>query len=1033
VAAPVQAGFRLIRPDIGDRNHYDSLPGGRVARIPCNAARRAVLPPLIRSMRAQEIVMKTNEAATKKNHGTWLALLVGLIAPLLLFTAPALAQRVTATIWGKIVSDSGPAPQGTTIVAAHVDTGVEVSDTIRPDGSYVLTGVAPGQHLLTVTPPGGQEVMRLVSVGVGQTVALDIDLAKAWQDGPGAETIAGAEIIEVVGQLAESRTSEVATNVSREQLENLPQNNRNFLNFAALAPGVRLSTDPFRQEISSGAVGASQTNVFIDGISLKNSITQGGAVGTDASRGSPFPQLAVAGFRVLTQNFKAEYEQAGSAIISAITRSGGNEFHSELFSAFQNKSLVANDYFAQRNDQPKPEYARYQMGGAVSGPIVKDELFFFGSYEGNYQDRANSVTLGNSDYAGRFGEYEGTYVSPFREHLAFGKLTWNPAAGEIVDLSASLRRETDIRNFGGQTSYENAENVRNNVFTSALRYQYSLERVMNEFTFQYLDSQFNPTALNSDQVGLEYQGVIKIGGRDTTQDIVQRALTLRNDISFTGLEWQGQHLVKTGVKLSFQGYKIDKSLFGNPIFRFREDPANNLDFDVPFEAQYGVGDSIVSARNTQFGVFLQDDWQLTPKLTLNLGVRWDVESNPINNDYETPADVRTAAEELAAIVEPMNGRDFFDVDNYVTDGTQRSVFLGAIQPRLGAAYDLRGDQRTVFFGGAGRYYDRTLFNYAADELLRLQYAVRTFRFSRDGSPRDGAPTIAFQPEYLSAGALDALIASGTAPNPEIFLIENDTRPLHTDQFSIGVRQQVGAVSASLTLNHSRSENGLGFYPANRQATGNRDWIPTPGNFGNVIISADDRSSRFTGIYVTVDKPYSKLLSTSGIQWGASLAYTFGVARERGDEFNFDYATIKDSPITPTGSDERHRVVASGIVGLPWDTRLSTLISLGTGLPFTIADASEGFGPGQFVLRRNAGRDDEIFEFAQVDLRLAKDFELQKQRISAFAEVFNLFNTKNFAGYNGFIPPSPEMNPDFGNPSYLIGPTRSLQFGLGYKF
>jgi outer membrane receptor protein involved in Fe transport len=981
--------------------------------------------------------MKTMRNTIKRGHGAWLALvLAGLLAPLLLATEPALAQRTSATILGKVTADPAPAPEGTTVIAINVETGVQISDTAGQDGSYVLAGMAPGQYMISVNTPDGREAIRQVSVQVGQTVELDIGLPGPGAEGPAGESTVGSETIVVVGQLAENKTSEVATNVSREQIDSLPQNNRNFLNFAQLAPGVRLSTDELKQSFSSGGLEARQTNVFIDGVSLKNSIIEGGVVGQDSSRGNPFPQLAIAGFRVLTQNFKAEYEQAGSAIISAITRSGGNEFHSELFTSLQSKSLVANDYFAEMRDEPKPDYSRYQVGGAASGPIIENELFFFASYEGNYQDRANRVTLGNRDAnLARFGEYEGSYVSPFREHLAFGKLTWNPAPGEIVDLSASLRRETDIRSFGGQTSYENAENVRNNVITSALRYQNSFDKAVNEFTFQFLDSQFNPTVLNPDLVGLEYQGVIRIGGRDTTQDIVQRALTLRNDISFTELEWQGRHLVKTGVKLALQSYKIDKSLFGNPLFVFREDPANNLDFDVPFEARFGFGDPIVSARNTQLGVFLQDDWQITPRLTVNAGVRWDVETNPINNDFETPADVRAAAEELAAMVEPMNGPDFFNVENYLTDGTDRPVFLGAIQPRLGLSYDLQRDQRTVFFGGAGRYYDRTLFNHAADEALRLQYEVRTFRFSRDGAPRDGSPTIAFRPEYLSAEGLNALIASGTAPNPEIFLLENDTKPLHTDQFSIGVRQQLGPVNTSLTFNHIRSENGVGFYPANRQATGNRDFIPTPGNFGNVIISADDRSATFTGVYLTADKPFSDALSRWGIKWGGSLAYTFGVARERGDLFNFDYATIKDSPVTPAGSDERHRVVLAGIVGLPWDARLSTLIALGSGVPFTIADASGGFGPGEFELRRNGGRADKVVEFRQVDVRLSKGFTVYaKQRISAFAEVFNVFNSKNFGGYDGFIPPaSGDPNRNFGSPSKLVAPTRSLQFGLSYNF
>ena len=120
------------------------------------------------------------------------------------------------------------------------------------------------------------------------------------------------------------RTSEASTNVTTQQIENLPQDDRNFLNFATLAPGIRLSTDPQRKVISSDAQPAEQTNVFIDGVSFKNDVLQGGLVGQDSSRGNPFPQNAVQEFRVVTQNYSAQYDKAASAIITAVTKSGGN-------------------------------------------------------------------------------------------------------------------------------------------------------------------------------------------------------------------------------------------------------------------------------------------------------------------------------------------------------------------------------------------------------------------------------------------------------------------------------------------------------------------------------------------------------------------------------------------------------------------------------------------------------------------------------------------------------------------------------------
>src|SRR6185436_717195 len=356
---------------------------------------------------------------------------------------------------------------------------------------------------------------------------------------------------------------------------------------------------------------------------------------------------------------------------------------------------------------------------------------------------------------------------------------------------------------------------------------------------------------------------------------------------------------------------------------------------------------------------------------------------------------------------------------------------GAVQPRVGASYDVRGDQRTVLFGGAGRYYDRTTFNTGAEERLRLQYAVRTFRFSRDGMPRDGQPTIVWDPAYLSRAGLQGLIYRGMAPNPEIFLLENDTKPLHTDQYSAGVRQQAGPFSVALTFSHIHGENGVGFYPANRESTGKRDFLPVPGNFGNVLISADDIESRFTGFYITVDKPY-----TEASKWGVGAAYTLGWAKIRGKDFNFDFPTIEDTPLTPGDADERQRLVLSGIVGIPQEFKLSTLMTFGTGVPYNIADASAGFGADEFKFRRNAGRASKLLEYKQIDLRLTKELQMApKHRFSAFVEVFNLFNWDNVGGYDGFIPPAADMkpNPKFGQPSSIVGPTRSFQVGLTYGF
>ncbi len=1017
--------------------------------------------------------------------GTCLLLgLVGLSVPSLLAPQDAWAQRTTADVQVRITAGGGAPPAGVTVVILNTDTGFAALATARADGSHVVTGLAPGEYLVTATQPGGKEVYRLVTLQVGQSATVGLDL--------GAEPVEGrGETIVVEGRVTEATNSEIATNVTREQIENLPQNNRNFLNFAQLAPGVRLNQDEFRQELQSGAQPAAQTNIFIDGVSLKSHVLQGGTVGQDASRGNPFPQLAVGGFRVITQNYKAEYEQAGSAIISAVTRTGSNEYHGDVFTQFQHDSITTTDFFVKDRGDPEPDLVRYQVGAAASGPVVKDKAFIFLTYEGNYQNRQNQVLIANAppelgQFPGieqRINDAEGTFTSPFREHLGFGKFTWRPRDNQNVDITASLRTETDVRSFGGQASFEQAENVRNQVITASAKHQLWLGSALNEATFQFLENHFRPEADNFGLPGEQFFAagpgnglVMHLGGRASNQDIGQRSFNLRDDVTFSDIEGGGQHVIKTGAKISVNRYNVDKQLDENPTFKYGFldvtgnpdgtpdgviDDLGDLTWAAPAEATYGVGDPLVDANNLVFGLYVQDDWTIADRLTLNLGVRWDVETNMLNNDYVTPDNVRAGLTETGFTYAPdpaaplcdgttsfeqclnmVNGNDWFTAANYLTDGrSDRPVFLGAIQPRLGLAFDVLGDGNTILFGGAGRYYDRALFNDGLDEKYRLQHEVRTFFFSRDGLPRNGADTIMWDPSgaYLSADGLNGLIEQGVAPEPEIFLIENDTRPVHTDHFSGGVRQAAGPLSASATFTHVRSENGLGFYPVNRLAepsavSNNREFINGPGDgFANVLVSSDDRQSRYTAVQVSFEKPLDAEWSGGGISWGASIAYTLGWAKERGSLFMFDYPTIEDSPLVPTATDERHRLVLSGIAVLPLDFTLSTLITLGSGLPYTITDVSAGDNDRNKVIDVNGGRDDKALEFRQVDARITKSFKLvDEHRVNAFVECFNIFNSKNFGGYGGFIGVDGPAD-DFGKPSRLIALPRAFQLGMSYHF
>ncbi|HEX8411440.1 MAG TPA: TonB-dependent receptor [Thermoanaerobaculia bacterium] len=910
------------------------------------------------------------------------------------FAATAVAQSSNATITGTVNDESGNVFPGASITATNTATGFTHSATAGADGSFTLAGLPPANYRIDVTAPSYKGSSREVRVLVGQSLNLNFRLTP---------DMVMMEEITVLGATAvETETSEIATNVTSRQIESLPQNDRNFLNFAALAPGVVMGTDEQRKEVRAGAQGSSAVNVFIDGVSFKNDVIQGGVIGQDASRGNPFPQNAVQEFRVITQNYSAEYQKASSAIITAVTKSGTNQFTGDAFFFFQDKSLVDENPINGAN----PEFSRNQYGLSFGGPIVRDRMHFFFSYEANDQDREETVALGggfqnNPTLRQQLSAYTGTFVQPFRSDLAFGKVTFQPGPAQILDGSVNFRKETDVRGFGGETSYDSAENAKNDAYGANLRHQYTSMNWLNEASVSYQTYTWNPTPLDDDSIGLVYEGLLRIGGRDTEQDIGQERFSIRDDVTLSSYEWRGNHTFKVGGNAEFLQYNVTKYFEENPRFFFRSD----LSSTIPYKARLGFGDPDLSADNQQYGIYGQDDWQFNDKLTFNLGLRWDYETNMIDTEYVTPPEVRARLAD-----------DF--PSNYFTDGNDREAKTDMFQPRLGFSYDVFATGRTVVFGGAGRYYDRNLFNNTLDEQFRLQHVVGEFFFTPDGSPFNGQPAAKWDPKYLSREGLRQLQATGITGKPEIFLVENDTKVPYSNQWNLGARQAFGPMVASLSYASVRSYNGFSYL----WGKGACCPVIDPA-YSNVLISSDDIRTWYDAVYFQLDRPY-----TDQSRYGFNVAYTFAEAEQiGGDLFSLDKPTIADWPRYGTPGTQDHRVVANAIVGVPWGVRLSGLLQYSSGDRFRIHDWSRGFGFNMYTPRTGEGP-----SWTTLDLRADKGFDIGQHRIGVIFEAFNIFNEERYQNFQDFL--GPEGNPNLGQPTSIVGGSqRRYQFGVRYGF
>lgn len=1016
--------------------------------------------------------------STKTHTKHWLGAASALaVAVSLAAAGGAMAQVATSTLRGSVVSGQQAAGEGT-VVATEVATGYVSRGRITSDGSYVIPGLRPGTYRVTVTTADGKTATDTVTLALGQVGTLTLDVGAQNADAGGATEL--GEVVVTGRRVFEVRTSEVATNVSQQQINDLPQISRNFLNFAALAPGVVVQEGDTERTISAGGQPSLAINVFIDGQNQKGTIIDGGVAGQDDSRGNPFPQAAVQEFRVLTQNFKAEYEQASSAIITSVSRSGTNEFTGDMFVTWQNGEWTAQNEFSKRRGEDRPKLDRLQYGGSVGGPIIEDRLHYFLAYERKEETRERSVFLSRTEFEPQFDDYLGTFTAPFEQDMVFGKLTWQIDDRQRLDLSGTYRTEQDIRDFGnGATAYDRAVAVNGDTRSLVLRHQYQGDRFLNEFSVDYFLYNYNPRAVNFDTPGSRYviyrdnctqpaptpacpvvngfqfaytnidTTIFTLGGGANNQDIEQESVTFRNDLTIPDVEFAGLHTLKMGVKYSVQSYFVAKEFNRNPFYTYdiQARPEVIGSSIIPTQVSLALPVDPTSVDNNVFGIYFQDDWQVSDKLELNLGIRWDYEDNAVNNDYRTPDVIRRFLTALAAHPAYVST---VDLSQYISNG-DRDAFTGAIQPRIGFSYDVFGDEQTVLFGGAGRYYDRIGFNFAFSERFGPFNRTKTVYFSPAGGNYGGQDTVAWDPIYNTTAGLDSLLA-GTVGTGEVFLVNNEAEMPHTDQFNLGIRQKFGDIQTALTFSFAKTENEFGWYRLNvNEANSTVIGLPNAAlidpetgqqfPFRNAFYSDHNRERRYNAIYLTIDKPFNM-----DDRYGFNVAYTFADAEQNGSRdqglsnFDFDYSSIANSPWFTSPGTERHRIVASGTVALPWDFRLSSIITLGSGKPFNIGSRGPGTKPDWYA----AYPEKHAFivpawewAYRQVDLRLTKEFEVWNGDAVEFTlDAINVFNFKNYSSFNDGYTVNNNgtvLNPAFGQPTGQFVPTRSFQVGLRYKW
>lgn len=970
---------------------------------------------------------------------------VAAVSVALCMATPAAAQT-TASIRGE------HATPGATVTVTDTVTGQVAKSTVNQDGTFVIPGLRPSTYRVE-----GVGEPQDVVLPVGQTVTIDTAPA------PQAATDSGGRAIVVTGRRnrQEVRSATVGTSVSQQQIENLPQNDRNFLNFAALAPGVTVlgAAGQNDKKIQAGGVSADNVNIIIDGTSHKNQVGFNGIAGQNFSQGNPFPQSAVQEFRVETQNFKAEYEQAGSAIITAITKTGGKEFHGGAFVEYMPKSWFGRPFFDRKGEannpgfdcdgtgpstetcyKPKPDFHRWQFGANVGGPIIAGKLHFFGAYEGTRQANASAaLTLTPGFNLERFAE--GSSATDFKQDLYFGKLSFFATDADTIHASYFLRKESDVRDFGGNAVREHGRDLGTETKNYQLEWNHRADNWLNEMTFGFFKSfTGTPRVTDAPEVKLTSSvnggDLLFLGGNSFQQANQQEDWNFKNNFTYTGFDG---HVIKAGIRISKT--KLTRIEDANALgsYAFDATTFDSFDTSIPWRATVSLlPPTPMESKNTMLGAFVQDDWTIDDHWTVNLGLRWDYESNNFNQKWVTPDKIATALRAYQPWVAAG-----IDAEDYITDGNDRKPFKGAFQPRLGVSYDVYGNRELIFFAGAGRYYDRNNFYLASIERLFGKFRSDTsVNFCNSVNTTGCIPwNDAYRDPNALRAALGAFGLSG-----DIFVLNNKTPTPYTDQFNIGVRKRFGDWQTSLTVAHNRSHNGFIFVRGNRMPDGSytpdgytyiRDNFPpeglVPGYTGRVDIGSSKGKSRYTALYVQAEKPWSE-----DSKWGVTTALTISDAKSNQarsyGEFEMFNAGEQDAygwqPVTGL---ERWRFVGTGMVGLPLDFRVSTTVTLASGPRFGHVDFSAPQPCGGCIFFNEAGvlRPKTDIAYKTIDIRLAKVFRTPwGHELTADFQVFNVFDwvnrTYSIWGAGNGNPPPRQENGTTGN-------ARSFQAGLKYSF
>ena len=910
----------------------------------------------------------------------------------------ALTQTSTGNIAGRVTDPSGAILVGAKINVKNLGTGATRTATTEASGTYTIVNLDPGQYEVSTEAAGfaGRKISP-VSVNVGITTTVDVGMKVA--------NVTQKIEVQALSAQIDVQNSTVQSVVTESQLDTLPVNGRNFQQLAILSPGASNGSQSVGSSFDStktrvGAVSVSggpgrYINISIDGGDANDDFVGG--------QNLQISQDAVQEFSVVTQRYNAENGRATGGIINVVTKSGTNQFHGDGFWFFRDKSISAKNPLQE--NQPKPEFRNQQYGAMLGGPIKRDIAHFFLSFERQQEDRA-AIFSSN----GAFPSVDGTIQQPFWQNMYLAKITLQATP----NLSFMVRYSQENNNLRNDTAgVPNATpgavvNIFNNFHTLLAGFTQVGTHYVNEFRFQYSD--YNEGTVdphgNENAPSLIFPNGVFGHNPQAPQFNVENKYQLRDTLGIL----KAHHDLKVGVEYIYQPDFGAKVGFGRNQFFYANDdynpatntvgPTNSITAFNTFSQPLG---NALNEPLHYFAVFAQDEWHVNNRLSLNLGLRYDVQKN-LFIARDTPTN---------EILYPVTGRPHTDSNN--------------IAPRIGFTLDLFGTHHTILNGGYGLYYEYQAIT-ASTLYEALNQQPNPYQFIFVPAPVPFGPNNI--PDFTGQSGFEIGFANSVNfVNPKVH------------QFSVGVSHQitdklvmesgfVGVIGRDLM-------SFFDFNPITDPVTGNRlrqSQFPT---LGGVQMFGSGARSRYFSWYTQFRYRAKQLEFQASYRLSQAKANTDSTQGAPADGV-LDQVNWQHDPTEygPTNFDERHRLVGSATYYLPVGFTVSGIIGAASARPYTPicngcdvnGDGFTGFfGVGDRTGARGSLRGDATFT---LDLRVAKEFHIRdRAKLQLMFETFNITNKANYG--NNFQRISDA--PDFQKPINIATPPRQAQIGVRATF